>query len=222
MESRTAIVFGATGLVGSALTEELLREELYVAIKIFVRNKTEYSSEQKIEEHIIDFSKLDEYSGIIKGEDLFICLGTTIKKAGSVAKMEETDRDIPLKIAAIASANEVKRICVISSIGANAASSNYYLRIKGEMEAGILNSKIDSVAIIRPSILLGARKEKRMGEAIGKIFIKIFGFLLSGKFLKYRGIEARNVAVAMVRIMNNLTGKEIIESDKLQRIAGRK
>ena len=222
MESRTAIVFGATGLVGSALTEELLRTEIYGAIKIFVRNKTDYSLEQKIDEHIIDFSKLDEYSGLIKGEDLFICLGTTIKKAGSVAKMEETDRDIPLKIAAIASANEVRRICVISSIGANAASSNYYLRIKGEMEAGILNSEIDSAAIIRPSVLLGARKEKRMGEAIGKIFIKIFGFLLSGKFLKYRGIEAKNVAIAMVRIMDNLAGKEIFESDKLQRIADRK
>jgi uncharacterized protein YbjT (DUF2867 family) len=222
MESRTAIVFGATGLVGHALVEELLKSELYNAIKIFVRNKTEYSSERTIEEYVIDFSKLNEYSEKITGEDLFVCLGTTIKKAGSVAKMEEIDRDIPLKIASIASANGVKRICVISSIGANAASSNYYLRIKGEMEEGILSLKFDSIGVVRPSMLLGTRKEKRTGEAIGKVFIKIFGFLLSGRFLKYRGIEAKNVAVAMISIMNNLTGKEIFESDKLQKIAGGK
>lgn len=222
MESRTAIVFGATGLVGHALTEELLKSELYAGIKIFVRNKTEYSSERTIEEYVIDFSKLNEYSEKITGEDLFVCLGTTIKKAGSVAKMQEIDRDIPVKIASIASANGVKRICVISSIGANAASSNYYLRIKGEMEEGILSLKFDSIGIVRPSMLLGTRKEKRTGEAIGKVFIKIFGFLLSGRFLKYRGIEAKNVAAAMISIMNNLTGKEIFESDKLQKIAGGK
>jgi hypothetical protein len=85
-----------------------------------------------------------------------------------------------------------------------------------------LSLKFDSIGIVRPSMLLGTRKEKRTGEAIGKVFIKIFGFLLSGRFLKYRGIEAKNVAVAMISIMNNLTGKEIFESDKLQKIAGGK
>jgi uncharacterized protein YbjT (DUF2867 family) len=222
MGSRTAIVFGATGLVGKALTANLLRSDIYDKIKIFVRSSSEFSAERKTEEHIIDFSKLDEYSGIITGDDLFICLGTTIKKAGTIGKMEVADRDIPVKIASVASANGVRRVCVISSIGANAASSNYYLRIKGEMEVGILNSKFESIAVVRPSVLLGTRKEKRAGEAAGKIFIKIFGFLLKGKFRKYRGIEAKDVAAAMVRIMQDLKGKEIFESDRLQEIADKK
>jgi uncharacterized protein YbjT (DUF2867 family) len=219
MNTRTAIIFGSTGLVGSALVSELINSGRYNRIKIFARNKTEFSSAQIIEEQIIDFSNLSGYSGLITGDDLYICTGTTIRKAGSIAKMEEIDRDLPVRIASIALANGVKKLAVVSSIGANPASSNYYLRIKGEMEKGILDLNYDSIAIVRPSMLLGVRKEKRTGEAIGKIFIKTFSLLLSGKFLKYRGIEAVDVAKAMIYLLQGEHDNRIVESDELQNIA---
>jgi len=180
METRTAIVFGITGLIGKSLFEELCNSDRYSVIKIFVRSKTEYSRNNKIEEHIIDFNNLTEYSDLIKGDDLFICLGTTIKKAGSIKKMEEIDRDLPIKISSIASANKVEKMAIVSSIGANPDSSNSYLRIKGEMERGISDMNFKTLAIVRPSILLGDRKEKRIGEEIGKAMIIIFGVILFG------------------------------------------
>jgi len=222
MDARTAIVFGATGLIGRSLVNELTSSENYSLIKIFGRNEKRYSSVEKIREFVIDFNRLPDYSEQITGDDLFICLGTTIKKAGSVEKMEEIDRDIPIRIASIASANRVNRIAVVSSIGADPGSKNYYLRIKGEMERGVMTLNFKTIAVVRPSILFGERNERRMGEAIGKFMMKIFGIFLVGKYLKYRGIEGKAVASAMVKILSNRTGKEIYESDKLQKIAGSK
>lgn len=219
MDTGTALVFGATGLVGNALVRALYDSGRYNKIRIFVRKATEFSVEPKIEEHQVDFYNLHKYSGMITGDDLYICTGTTIRKAGSVAKMEEIDRDLPVRISGIALANGVKKLAVVSSIGANQASSNYYLRIKGEMENGLLDLNFNSVIIARPSMLLGERKERRAGEAIGKVFMKIFGLLLSGKFLKYRGIKAEAVAKAMVILMQGEPGKRIVESDELQRIS---
>jgi uncharacterized protein YbjT (DUF2867 family) len=219
MDSRTAIVFGATGLIGRSLVEELCYSDDYSLIKIFGRNEKRYSSIEKIREFIIDFKKLPEYSDQITGDDLFICLGTTIKKAGSVEKMEEIDKNIPVRIASIASANRVSRLAVVSSLGADAGSKNYYLRIKGEMEKGVLSMAFRTIAVARPSILFGERNERRYGEEVGKFMMKVFGVFLTGKYLKYRGIEGKTVAKAMVKILKDRTGKEIYESDKLQKIA---
>jgi uncharacterized protein YbjT (DUF2867 family) len=218
MNKRTALVFGSTGLVGSLLLEELIHSDIYSGIKIFVR-KTTGISDPKVEEILTDYSVPDLFSQKIKGDDLFICIGTTIKKAGSVSNMEKIDRDLPLKIAAIASANGVKRIAVVSSIGANFHSGNYYLRIKGEMEVGILKSKFEQFAFVRPSMLLGNRKERRIGESIGKVLIIAFKWLLSGRFKKYRGIYARDVAKAMIYILQLKSSRHFYESDELQKLA---
>ena len=163
---------------------------------------------------------------MISGDDLFICLGTTIKKAGSVSAMEEIDRDLPINIASIASGNSVEKIAVVSSVGANPDSSNYYLRIKGEMESGLMKLKFRTLIILRPSMLLGERNERRTGEEIGKTVMKILGIFLIGRLSKYKGIEAKKVAIAMVRAINEKTGTEILnkkkkkyESDALKKIA---
>jgi uncharacterized protein YbjT (DUF2867 family) len=222
MEARTAIVFGATGLVGTALLSELCKSDLYGMIRIFARRETGFSGNEKVKEFIIDFSNLKDYAGLIKGDDLFICLGTTIKKAGSVLRMEEIDRDLPLEIAALASANSVEKLAVVSSLGANSNSTNYYLRIKGEMEKGLLRLNFRTLVILRPSILFGERAEKRIGEEIGKIFMKLSGIFLIGKLKKYRGIEGRKVAIAMIIAVNGKPGMEILESDAIHKIAGYK
>jgi len=219
MKNRTAIVFGATGLVGKALVEELCNSDRYFMIKVFSRHNTGLAGAEKIKEFVIDFNKLKDCSEMISGDDLFICLGTTIKKAGSVSRMEEIDRDLPVNLATIASENSVERLAVISSLGANPGSSNYYLRIKGEMERGLMKLKFGTLIILRPSMLLGDRNERRTGEEIGKIMMKIIGLFLIGRLSKYKGIEAKKVAIAMVRAINDKTGTEILESDALQKIS---
>jgi uncharacterized protein YbjT (DUF2867 family) len=218
MEARTAIVFGATGLVGNLLLEELINSAAYSAIKIFVRQSTGISG-PLVEEIITDFSDPDSLSARLTGDDLFICLGTTIKKAGSVANMEKVDRDLPVKITELAHKNGLRNIAVISSIGANENSKNYYLRIKGEMEKGILSLNIENTVIVRPSMLFGERKEKRTGEKVGKVVMKVVQPVLSGKLLKYRAIHARDVAKAMILLLKEKKEKTIFESDELQKIA---
>lgn len=219
MESRTAIVFGATGLVGRSLVTRLLASDMYKQVKIFVRQPGGFSDSEKLRETVIDFSDFNSFSDQITGDDLYIAVGTTIKKAGSVSKMEETDRDLPVRIASVASANRVSRMAVVSSIGANESSPNYYLRIKGEMEKRVMALNFRTLAIARPSLLLGEREESRRGEGFAKVLMKVFGGLLAGRFRKYRPIEASDVAKAMIFFLLSRTGKEILESDILQRMA---
>jgi uncharacterized protein YbjT (DUF2867 family) len=218
MEVKTAIVFGATGLVGNLLLEELINSGEYSVIKIFVRQSTGVS-EPKVEEIITDFSDPGNLSARLTGDDLFICLGTTIKKAGSIENMEKVDRDLPVKIAELARKNGFRNIAVISSIGANENSKNYYLRIKGELEKGILSLNFENTVIVRPSMLFGERKEKRTGETVGKVVMKAFQPVLLGKLLKYRAIHARDVAKAMILLLKEKKGETIFESDELQKIA---
>jgi uncharacterized protein YbjT (DUF2867 family) len=217
MNKRTALVFGSTGLVGNLLLEELVDSERYSAIRIFVRQSTGISV-PRVEEIIADFSDLKNLTPKIKGDDLFICLGTTIKKAGSVENMEKIDRDLPVKIAQIALSNGVKNIAAVSSIGASADSKNYYLRIKGEMEEGIMMQDYENIAIVRPSMLLGERKERRTGELVGKVVMKAFKPVLTGKLRKYRAIHGKDVARAMIIILEQKPGKKIYESHELQDI----
>jgi uncharacterized protein YbjT (DUF2867 family) len=214
MEQRTAIVFGATGLVGNLLLEELGKTGNYSAIRIFVRQTAGISS-PGIEEIIADFSNIPGFAAEIRGDDLFICLGTTIKKAGSVENMEKIDRDLAVEIALQARKNDVKRVAVVSSIGADPSSKNYYLRIKGEMERGILVAGFEKTVIVRPSILMGERKETRPGEIAGKVVMKVIQPVLSGKLLKYRAIHGRDVARAMIMLLDKESGKNIFESDEL-------
>jgi uncharacterized protein YbjT (DUF2867 family) len=218
MSQKTALIFGSTGLIGNLLLEELIISEEYKEIRVFVRQATGVS-EAKVLEYAVDFTNPGTFSNLITGNDLFICLGTTIKKAGSVQKMEEVDRDLPVKIAELAFANGVNKIAVVSSIGANPLSSNYYLRIKGEMEQEIMKLRFENIAIVRPSMLMGERKEKRAGETAGKVVMKIVNPLLIGKMKKYRGIHGRDVARAMITILKNNPVKILYDSDELQKIA---
>jgi len=218
MNNKSALIFGSTGLIGNLLLEELVQSEIYQTINIFVRQSAEISH-PKIQEFIVDFSNPDSFSNQINGDDMFICLGTTIKKAGSIKRMEEIDRDLPVMLSSAASQNGVKRIAVVSSIGAKPTSSNYYLRIKGEMENEIMKLKFETIAIVKPSMLLGERKEKRTGESAGKFVMKVFHPFLLGKMKKYRGIHGRDVAKAMIAILQEDQKKRTYESDELQRIA---
>jgi uncharacterized protein YbjT (DUF2867 family) len=218
MKKRVALIFGSTGLVGSWLLNELILSEIYSGIKIFVRNPLNVSN-SKVEEILTDFSSPESYSSLVKGDDLYICLGTTIKKAGSVANFEKIDKDLPVEIASIAKTNGVEKIAIISSLGANSVSGNYYLRTKGTMEQAIIDLQFNHSVIARPSMLLGQRDERRIGETIGKVLMKILNPLLTGRFRKYRAIHGRDVARAMIAALQEGSIKAVYESDELQKIA---
>lgn len=218
MEGKTAIVFGATGLVGNLLLEELETSKSYSTIRIFVRQPTGITT-PGLEEIVTDFSDPAALAGKVTGDDLFICLGTTIRKAGSITNMEKIDRDLPVMVAQMAKSKGARRVAVVSSIGASPLSKNYYLRIKGEMEEGIKKLGFEKTVIVRPSMLLGDRKELRAGEMVGKVFMKTVKPLLAGKMKKYRAIHGRDVAKGMVALIQGESGLNIVESDELQLIA---
>ena len=215
---KTALVFGATGLVGSFLVNELAENEIYEKVKVFNRRKQHYTH-NKISEIQVDFDKISEYIHEFKGHDAYCCLGSTLKKAGSKENFFKIDHDLPLEIAKICSTNDVGSFIAISSIGANSGSSNYYLRTKGLMELHIQELDFDQLVFVRPSMLVGPRKEFRFGELFGKIIMAPINYLLVGKLKKYRSIHSKTVAKAMIQIANMPMDKLFYESDELSELA---
>ncbi len=219
MTKRTAIVFGATGLVGSYLVKLLCENDRYTNVNSFSRRHCGYAN-SKLTEHVSDLDDADSLTEKITGDDLFCCLGTTIKKAGSQENFRKVDFELPVQLATIAAKNKIQSFVVVSSIGANAQSSNFYLRTKGQMEIRLMQCAIPKISIVRPSMLLGPRQEFRFSEAAGKVFMKLINPLMAGKFRKYRGIHAEAVAIAMLAIaINENSDHNIYESDQLQQIA---
>jgi uncharacterized protein YbjT (DUF2867 family) len=219
-DNRTALVFGASGLIGNQLVHLLNQDATYSSVILFVRSPLG-SNLDKVHEQVVDFSRLPDLAPLIKGDDLYICLGTTRKKAGSVKRVEEIDRDLPVGIARMAAKNQVTRIAVVSSMGADRGSGNYYLRIKGEMEEGIRNIGFEQTIIARPSMLFGPRKEFRLAEKIAGVVMKGIGFLLVGKAAKYRGIEALTVARAMLALIKSSSKQVVFQSDELEKTGTR-
>ena len=217
---RTAIVFGATGLTGSNLTEELTGSNAYDKILVFTRRKSPAVTHQKIREIEFDITNIEGVKEEIKGDDLFCCLGTTIKKAGSQEAFRKVDLEAPAKIAVIAAANGVKQFIVISSIGADPQSRNFYLRTKGQMEVAVQKQHFEGIAILRPSMITGKRKEFRPAEEAGKMIFSLVEKLLFGKLRKYRSITAKTIARAMVNIALKPQDKIVFESHEIQKLAG--
>jgi len=216
---KTAIIFGSTGLVGGYLLELLCESNRYRKVLSFSRRASGFTH-PKLKEHISTLNSLDDISNKIVGDDLYCCLGTTIKKAGNKESFTRIDFTLPVQLANIAEKNKVQSFSVVSSVGANPNSSNFYLSTKGQMENRVLQCDIPNISILRPSMLLGPRDEFRFGETAGKLLMSLANPLMMGKFKKYRGIRAISVAKAMLTITTNETkGKEIYESDELQQIA---
>ena len=216
---KTALIFGSGGLIGSYLMQELLDHEKYRRVHAFVR-KPLLVSHPKLEIHQVDFDALEAFSDLIRGDDLYCCLGTTMKKAGSREAFERVDLQYPLKIAEIASRNQVGCFLLVSSIGADIRSANFYLRTKGKVEDGV-KKIMPRVLIFRPSMLLGKRNEFRFGESLGKALVCALQFLFLGKLRKYRGIHAHTVARAMIRLAMEEPEGGIYESDHIQIIGKR-
>ncbi|GAB4137979.1 MAG: oxidoreductase [Bacteroidia bacterium] len=212
--NKTAIVFGATGLIGGFLVRRLAEDHRYAEIKVFTRKPLEWKH-HKVDEIITDFKNLDGLRQQVKGDEVFCCLGTTINTAGSQAAFRKVDYELVRWVAAAAAENKIQSFLVVSSIGANANSSNFYLRTKGEMEKAVQAFGFSKCVIVRPSILLGPRKEFRLGESVGKFFAQLFSFLTPAK---YKGIQAEQVAHAMIVLANDEKGQGIYENADLLKI----
>jgi uncharacterized protein YbjT (DUF2867 family) len=210
---KTALIIGATGLVGSKIVRRLNDSKFYSNVVLLVRRKSEFNH-MKFEERIIDFDNIDK--DLIKGDDVFCAIGTTIKKAGSKENQHKIDCEYPFKIAQFAKANNAKQFILVSSLGADPNSSNFYLRTKGELEEKISTLNFETFIILRPSIIIGKRPEFRLGETIGIFFITLIGPLFFGSLKKYKGVRAGAIAARMITAANqNLKGKHIIESDRI-------
>lgn len=210
---KTAIVIGSTGLVGSHLTTLLMASKQYSSI-ILLNRRVSGISHPKVVEKIIDFEKPD-LTGIF-GEDVFCAIGTTIKKAGSQAAQFKIDCEYPTAIAALLKQQGAKQFMLVSSLGANAGSANFYLRTKGTLEKNIFALQYACSIIVRPSFILGERKEFRMGEKIGIVLMKLLKPLMVGNLKKYRGVQAADIAAKMISAANqSLSGEVIFESNQI-------
>ncbi|MBN1988916.1 MAG: NAD(P)H-binding protein [Bacteroidales bacterium] len=214
---KSAAIFGGTGLIGSKLISELNMNPTYAHIFSFER-KSEPNSLGKLEILPLSAEHITFPSTLV--DSVFCCIGTTMKKAGSQKAFRAVDYNLVLKIAQAAKANGVKNFVVVSSIGANAKSNNFYLKVKGEMEQALSSIGFEHLVIVRPSLLLGKRKETRISEGLGKVFFKLFSFIFVDSLAKYKGIEAHDVAKAMIFAAQNSTESVItLESNNLQDIA---
>ncbi len=205
---KTAIIIGATGLVGGHLTQKLLHDDCYKLVKIFVR-KSIGIVHPKLEEHVVDFNQLETWKNDISGDELYSAIGTTIKKAGSKEAQYKIDFTFQYECAKAAVPNGVIKYLLVSSAGANAKSRSFYLRIKGKLDDEVSELPFKQIYIFRPSILAGERKEKRRGEVIGISAIKFLAKIIS-PLRKYRPINAEMVAETMIKAANQQNQPKLI------------
>lgn len=192
---KTALLIGATGLVGSALTDLLLSDDRFEKLRVFVRRPTG-KKHPKLEEQLISFDAVANWKRLLTGDVLFSTLGTTLKKAGSKEAQYKIDFTYQYEVAKAAAENGVQHYVLVSSAGASPQSSIFYSRMKGELEAAVKTFSIPHIHILQPGILQGARSEPRLGERIG---IGVLSVLQAVPGLqKYKPIPATTVAQAMV------------------------
>jgi uncharacterized protein YbjT (DUF2867 family) len=192
--SKKAIVLGASGLVGGELLKKLIGCNEFSSILVLSRKSTGVEH-KKINEVVCDFNQLQIISAEITGDVLFCCIGTTRKKTPNLNEYRKIDVDIIKNVGGIAKNNGVRQAHLVSSVGANENSSNFYLKIKGEAEKQLKELEFQYVGLYRPAMLIGKRKERRLGEKFGQ-FVSPFFDLFMGQG-KYHSIKAEMVANSM-------------------------
>ena len=217
--SNKAVIAGASGLIGSKLLNILLHEPYYDEVLILVRKELPISH-KKLVQLVIDFDKLDDYAATIIGHAVFCCLGSTRKKTPDLTAYRKIDYDYSLKLAQLAKQNGVKQYHLVSAIGASSHSSNFYTKMKGEIEEAIEKVGLECLHIYQPSVLTGGRKESRPMERFIIGLMKMVDPLLIGRLKKYRSISAGTVARAMYNeSIKEQEGVLVHPSDKIKLLA---
>lgn len=218
---RTALIVGATGLVGGFLLRQLLAAPEYDRVISLGRRSLDLAH-PKLTQVTADFAALEKATADLHCDDAFCCLGTTIKKAGSQAAFRAVDHVAVLAFAWAARRNGAQRFFVVSSLGANARSRVFYNRVKGETEEALEVLAFKTLAIFRPSLLLGPRPETRLGERAGEVIMWLAEPLLLGGLRQYRAIQAEVVARAMLRCSFGQAGQGVLifPSDEIEDMGG--
>ena len=215
---KTALVFGSSGLIGEHLLNQLIKNENYNKIKIFVRSKPEIN-DPKIEIIKTDFNNLQNHKEDIKGDDCFFCIGTTKKNSPDKNEYRRVELHIPKEIAKIAKANSLNSFVFVSSGYADSKSSGDYLKYKGEVEEELKRLNFPKLGIMRPSFLLGDRKEKRIGEKIGIFVFNLLSPLFLGPLKKMKPIHSEIVARSMIKFANEDLKKNTFESNEIAELS---
>jgi uncharacterized protein YbjT (DUF2867 family) len=201
--SRTAIVAGSTGLIGSHILSQLLADARYGKV-IALSRKALPISHPKLQIVAVTLDSLPDVAPTLIADDWFCALGTTIRQAGSQEAFRKVDYDYPLALGKQAAASGAKQFLLVSAIGASSASSIFYSRVKGEVERDLCQLGLPRLHVFRPSLLMGERTEHRRSEKLWGVLMKGLNPLLLGRFRKYRAIQATDVAAAMIRAANRL------------------
>lgn len=214
MEQRTALILGASGLTGQELLQLLLNDPLYRLVIVYVRKPIE-KSHPKLQQQIMDYEKLDS---AVQADDVFCCLGTTIKKAGSQQAFRLVDLVYPQKVAELQRAAGSQRFLLISAVGADERSFIFYSKTKGQVERAIMSLDYPCLCIFRPSLIMGNRTERRTGEKIAMVLAKIIGPLIIGPLKKYQPVSVGSLAKAMQDAAHKCTdGIRFISSDEIKK-----
>jgi len=194
----TATLVGATGLIGSYLLEELLNDPYFDTVRILIRRPLDITH-PKLEKKIVDFNDSDSLLVALSNSDVLFCaIGSTMKKVkGDKEAYRKIDFDIPVKLARFCKMTDCEKFILVSSAGANSKSRNFYQRLKEETEEAVKSVGLKTVHIMRPSLLLGERKEFRLGENIGKAVMTSLSFLIPEK---YKAIQGKDVAKVMLAL----------------------
>ena len=198
MSTRTALVAGATGLVGGLCVQLLLQDESYSRVTILVRRPTPLAH-HKLNSIVVDFDNLQSVSDQIRADDIFLCLGTTNAETADRGKYHKIDVEYPARIAAIAKANGASRVCLVSSLGANPNSGQWYIRYKGEVEEEIKRLGFDSVNIFRPSFIAGRLQNQRLKEKLALATMRFWSFLFFGASRRFLPLDASLIAQSMIK-----------------------
>src|SRR6478752_3467176 len=219
---QTATLIGASGLIGSHLLQLLLKDNTFSTVKIIVR-RPQLLRDPKLQEIVINFEDKKALEQAIAGSAVvFSAVGTTQKKVkGDKNAYRKVDFDIPVNAAKAAAKFGVYSFSLVSSVGANAANNNnFYLKLKGVVEEAVSKESIPQLLIMRPSMLLGDRKEKRIGESIAAVLMPVFSIFLFGKWAKYKAIKAEDVAKAMLQASKSpVKGIHIYEYEEIKKLA---
>ena len=221
--TRTALIAGATGLVGRHLLQLLLEDPTYSKVWVLTRRKMD-TTHPKLEQKVIDFDALASQSSFVEADDVFCCLGTTMKKAGSKEAFRKVDYTYPLELAQLAARHGARKFLLVTAMGANKGSLFFYNRVKGDVEEAVCKlPQFKSIHVFRPSLLLGDRKEDRTGEGLAQKFTKILRPLMVGPFRRYRPIKAKDVAKGMLHAAKSDTrGIELHSSEEIKKLARKK
>jgi uncharacterized protein YbjT (DUF2867 family) len=216
---RTVNVIGATGLVGKALVRQLLDDDRFEKVRIFVRRETGLQH-PKLVQCIVDFGKTETWEKQLTGDVLFSALGTTLKQSGSKEKQWDIDYTFNLNFAKKAKENGIENYVLVSSVGANAKSSLFYTKMKGELDETISKIGFNNLVILRPASLTGPRENRRLAEEIS---VPILNFLTRFMMKNYRPISDETVAKAMINaVFRGNNKKKIWEGGEVFALAAEK